>query len=122
MTEEPKIMLFNKPSDLTYRDWYNSEARRLLNRIPKNVVRWVYSEDMTDEEKAEHPTHETTGGYLKVLDESDCGQLWWDSLSIYQKEVIENIPNFDPEIFKQCTGVDVGNISVNKRSCRMQKQ
>ena len=32
--------------------------------------------DMTDEEKAGHPTHETTGGYLKVLDESECAQFW----------------------------------------------
>ena len=75
-TVEQKIMLFNKPSDMTYRDWYESDARWLLNQIPKDVVEWIYSEDMTDEEKAEHLTHETTGGYLKVLDESECGQLW----------------------------------------------
>ena len=69
-TEEQKIMLFNKPSDMTYREWIDSDARYLLNQIPKDVVEWVYEEDMTDEEKAAHPTYETTGGYLKVLDES----------------------------------------------------
>ena len=107
MTEEQKIMFFNKPSDWTYNDWLRSDARYLLNRIPKNVVEWIYSEDMTDEEKAEHPTHETTGGYLKVLDESDCGQLWWGSLSDRQKNIIKALPNFDPEIFYQCTGINV---------------
>ena len=107
MTEEQKIMFFNKPSDWTYNDWLRSDARYLLNRIPKNVVEWIYSEDMTDEEKAEHPTHETTGGYLKVLDESDCGQLWWGSLSDRQKNIIKALPNFDPEIFEQCTGINV---------------
>lgn len=107
MTEEQKIMFFNKPSDWTYKDWLRSDARYLLNRIPKNVVEWIYSEDMTDEEKAEHPTHETTGGYLKVLDESDCGQLWWGSLSDRQKNIIKALPNFDPEIFYQCTGINV---------------
>ena len=106
-TVEQKIMLFNKPSDMTYREWIDSDARYLLNRIPKNVVEWIYSEDMTDEEKAEHPTHETTGGYLKVLDESECGQLWWGSLSDRQKNIIKAIPNFDAEIFFQCTGVRV---------------
>ena len=106
-TVEQKIMLFNKPSDMTYREWIDSDARYLLNRIPKNVVEWIYSEDMTDEEKAEHPTHETTGGYLKVLDESECGQLWWGSLSDRRKEIIKAIPNFDAEIFFQCTGVRV---------------
>ena len=106
-TVEQKILLFNKPSDMTYRDWYESDARWLLNQIPKDVVEWIYSEDMTDEEKAEHPTHETTGGYLKVLDESECGQLWWGSLSDRQKNIIKAIPNFDAEIFFQCTGIRV---------------
>ena len=106
-TEEQKITLFNKPSDMTYREWLDSDARYLLNQIPKDVVEWVYEEDMTDEEKAAHPTYETTGGYLKVLDESECGQLWWGSLSDRRKEIIKAIPNFDAEIFFQCTGVRV---------------
>ena len=106
-TEEQKIMLFNKPSNMTYREWLESDARWLLNQIPKDVVEWVYAENMTDEEKAAHPTYETTGGYLKVLDESECGQLWWGSLSDRRKEIIKAIPNFDAEIFFQCTGVRV---------------
>ena len=106
-TEEQKIMLFNKPSDMTYNDWLRSDARYLLNQIPKDVVEWVYEEDMTDEEKVANPTYETTGGYLKVLDESECGQLWWGSLSDFQKNYIRSIPNFDAEIFEQCTGIKV---------------
>ena len=106
-TEEQKIVLFNKPSNMTYSEWLDSDARYLLNQIPKDVVEWVYEEDMTDEEKAAHPTYETTGGYLKVLDESECGQLWWGSLSDHRKEIIKAIPNFDAEIFFQCTGVRV---------------
>ena len=108
MTEEQKIMFFNKPSDWTYNDWLCSDARYLLNRIPKNVVEWIHSEDMTDEEKAEHPTHETTGGYLKVLDESECSQIWWEGLSEYHRDIIRSLPNFDATIFEQCTGIKVG--------------
>ena len=100
-------MLFNKPSDMTYNDWLRSDARYLLNQIPKDVVEWVYEEDMTDEEKVANPTYETTGGYLKVLDESECGQLWCGSLSDIQKKHIKSIPNFDAEIFEQCTGIKV---------------
>ena len=106
-TEEQKITLFNKPSDITYNDWLRSDARYLLNQIPKDVVEWVYKEDMTDEEKAANPTYETTGGYLKVLNESECSQLWWGSLSDFQKNYIKSIPNFDAEIFEQCTGIKV---------------
>ena len=104
-TVEQKIMLFNKQSDMTYRDWCKSDARYLLNQIPKDVVEWIYSDNMTDEEKEQHPTYKTTDGYLKKLDETECGQLWWDSLSNHQKNIIKAIPNFDAEIFFQCTGI-----------------
>ena len=104
-TEEQKIMLFNKPSSMTYCEWVDSDARDLLNQIPKNVVEWIYEENMTDTEKAAHPTYETTGGYLKVLDEFECGQLWWNGLSDHQKNIIKEIPNFDADIFFQCTGI-----------------
>ena len=104
-TEEEKIHLFNKPSDWTYRDWFNSDARYLLNQIPRDVVEWIWSSDMTDKEKEAHPEHETTGGYLKVLDESDCAQIWWDGLSQIEKRIIRSIPNFDKEIFSEITGI-----------------
>ena len=106
-TEEPKIFLFNKPSDWTYRDWLNSDARYLLNQIPRNVVDWIWSDDMTDEEKEQHPEYEVVGGYLKILDESECGQLWWDSLSERYKNIIKAMPNFDKEIFEDVTGIKI---------------
>ena len=106
-TKEKKIMLFDKPSNMTFCEWMGSEARYLLNQMPKGVVEWVYEVDMTDEEKEQHPSYETTGGYLKVLDESECGQIWWGSLSDCQKNIIKAIPNFDAEIFFQCTGIRV---------------
>ena len=106
-TEESTIMLFNKPSKWTYRDWLNSDARYLLMDIPKDVVEWVYEEDMTDEEKVAHPTYKTTGGYLKILDESECAQIWWDGLSEADRNKIKSIPNFDIEIFEQCTSIKI---------------
>lgn len=106
-TEEPKIFLFNKPSDWTYRDWLNSDARYLLNQIPRNVVDWIWSDNMTDEEKEQHPEYEVVDGYLKILDESECGQLWWDSLSERYKNIIKAMPNFDKEIFEDVTGIKI---------------
>ena len=106
-TVSPKIYLFNKPSEWTYQDWLNSEARYLLNQIPGDVLEYIYLSDMTDEEKAAHPEAETTGGYLKILDNSECAVIWWRGLSDRQKAVITAIPNFDKEIFKQITGIDV---------------
>ena len=109
-TEEQKIMLFNKPSNMTYNDWLGSDARYLLDYIPKNVVEWVHEKNMTDEEKAAHPTYETTFGYLRVLDESESAQIWWDGLSETDKSKIKAIPNFDVEIFEECTGIKIREV------------
>ena len=106
-TTSPKIYLFNKPSEWTYEDWLNSEARYLLNQIPGDVLEYIWLSDMTDEEKAAHPEAETTGGYLKILDNSECAVIWWRGLSDRQKAIIIAIPNFDKAIFKEITGIDV---------------
>lgn len=106
-TEEPKIYLFNKPSDWTYHDWLSSDIKHLLDQIPRNVVDWIWLDDMTDEEKKEHPEYEVVGGYLKILNESEYGQLWWDNLNEEDKNSIKSLPNFDAEIFEQCTGIKI---------------
>lgn len=106
-TQKHKMFMFDKPCDWTLEDWFNSPARRLLNHIQKNVVEWIPSYRMTYEEKAEYPTHKKTGGYLKILDESECAQLWWDNLREEEREVIFSLPNFDEEIFERCTGIKI---------------
>ena len=108
-TVEPKIYLFNKPSDWTYRDWLNSDARYILNRIPGDVLEYIWLQNMTDEEKEEHPEAEVTGGYLKQIDNSKLLSDWWNSLKEKEKAVIKSIPNFDKEIFKEITGIDVND-------------
>ena len=105
-TEEHKILLFNKPSDWTYKDWLDSDARYILNNIQKNTVKWIYDSEMTEAEKEANPTYETTGGYLKVLNESERAQGWWEALSESDKNTIMDIPNFDAAIFEQITGIN----------------
>ena len=99
--------MFNKPSDWTYRDWINSKARYLLNHIPSNILQWVYAAEMTDEEKAQHPEYETTGGYLKTFKKTESAQMWYDGLSDQEKDTIKSLPNFDADIFEEITGIGV---------------
>lgn len=99
--------MFNKSSDWSIEDWRCSKAKRLLDTISYNALQWVYSDKMTEEEKEQHPKYKTIGGYLKELDKSECGQLWWDNLSDCDKNVIKSLPNFDAEIFKEITGIDI---------------
>ena len=107
MTEEPTIMMFNKPTSWTHQTWYSSDARYYLNQIPRNVVEWISENDMTDKEKENHPEYKTTGGYLKVLDETECAQMWWDNANEEVKQCILDLPNFNADIFKECAGIDV---------------
>lgn len=107
-TEEPKIYLFDKPSDWTYRDWINSDARYILNNMPTDDICWVYSEDMTDEEIKEHPEHETTGGFLRTRNKSSERQAWWNDLSEHWKKEVKSLPNFDEKVFERITGIKIG--------------
>ena len=107
-TEEPKIYLFDKPSDWTYRDWLNSDARYILNNMPTDEIDWVYSEDMTDEEKEKHPEHEITGGFLRTLSKSSERQTWWNDLGEHWENEVKSIPNFDEKVFERITGIKIG--------------
>ena len=106
-TESPKIFLFNKPSDWTYQDWLNSDARYILMDCPSNVLSWIWEDDMTDEEKEQHPEYSVTGGFLKHIEKETGRQMWWDGLSDIKKTIVMNLPNFDKNIFKEITGIDV---------------
>ena len=106
-TESPKIFLFNKPSDWTYQDWLNSDARYILMDCPSNVLSWIWEDDMTDEEKEQHPEYSVTGGFLKHIEKETGRQMWWDGLSDRKKTIVTNLPNFDKDIFKEITGIDV---------------
>ena len=115
-TEAQKIKMFNKESDWNYGDWFESKARALLNRIPQKIVEWVLEEDMTEQEKTDNPECATAGGYLKVVDGAGCAQEWWDGLREHEKDAIRGLPNFDPEIFRECTGIDMGSNTLVKES------
>lgn len=106
-TEKPKLKFFDKETDMTLEQWLDSGARYLMDQIDFRLTDWIYSSDMTDEEKAEHPEHETTGGYLKIREKTECCTEWWNGLSEKEKNIIKEIPNFDADKFYQITGIRV---------------
>ena len=108
-TKKQKIYIFNKLSDWTLEDWFESDVRQILNWNFESSV-WVYEENMTEEEKEKYPTYKTTGGYLKTFDFKEACKNMWDRLTNEEKnKVITGLPNFDSEIFKEITGIDVTN-------------
>ena len=110
-TEQPKIYMFNKPSDWTLQNWFDSRARYLLNQIDNCPLEYVWFDTMSDEEKAAHPEAKTTGGYLKERTTADNARKWWAGLDAADRNVIFSLPNFDAEVFKEITGVDVNETS-----------
>ena len=104
-TTEPTVRLFDHQTDITFSDFKWSRAYGLLCNIPSDCLTWKYSEYMTDDEKAAHPEHETTGGFL-YLEKADR-QAWWESLSDDSKAAITSMPYFDAEKFFICTGIKV---------------
>ena len=104
-TTEPTIRLFDHQTDITFSDFRNSRAYGLLCSMPSDCLTWKYSEYMTDDEKAAHPEHETTGGFL-YLEKADR-QAWWESLSDESKATITSMPYFDADKFYKCTNIRV---------------
>ena len=105
--EEPKIFMFNKPSNMTMRDWQTSEAKYIMKHCPHKNVEWISKYCMSDKEKTKNPSYKFTGGYLKVEEPKYSPQEWWDGLPDQKKEAIMTLPNFDANIFKEITGIEV---------------
>lgn len=62
---------------------------------------------MTDDEKNEHPEHETTGGYLKQYTYREAWKRAWETASDHDKRLLYSLPNFDPVVFEEISGIDV---------------
>ena len=95
----PTVDLFCKPSGLTAEQVGEIKGVQILNRNYENNW-WIYSENMTEEEKKAHPDHETLGGYLKTVPFKEACRMMWERLTDEEKTEVKKIPNFDAVIFE----------------------
>lgn len=103
-TEEKTVPIFNKDSGLTwkeiiYKDWYAA-----LRSGSFKLTEWIW---YTEEEMEDSPIRQAIQGYLKQYTFEEACLNWWDSLSNECKELIKTMPNFDAEIFKEITRIEV---------------
>lgn len=103
--KQPKIKMFDKESDWTFRDWARSDAIIIMSTCPCTYSDFIRESEMTEEEKENHPEYKTTGGYIKtfVVTKEDK-EKWWNDLSIEDKNAIRALPNFDFDKFRHCVG------------------
>ena len=100
------IKLFNKESDWTLDTWKNSRAYGIIDNYFKLTL-WINDYNMTDEEKEKHPEYEATEGYLKEVSYTEAWKNMWNCINDTEKEAFTSLPNFDKDIFKTITGIDI---------------
>ena len=105
-TEESKIKIFDVQSDMTLSEWRRTRAAQILSHNFENNI-WVRSEYMTVEEKKMYPSHKTTGGYLKSFSFKEACANMWNNLTDKERDIIQSIPNFNKDKFKQITGIEI---------------
>jgi hypothetical protein len=69
------------------------------------LTEWILPENMTEQEKKDNPSWENCEGYLKERTFEEATNLAWQELSEERKQHFLNLPNFDSEIFEQCTQI-----------------
>jgi hypothetical protein len=103
-TRERTLTMFNKDSEMTWDEFIDSEYYYAIYSSPFNLTEWIY---YTEEEKKNSPIRQAIGGYLKKYTFKEACKNWWDNMTDENKDIIQSIPNFDKEIFKEITGIEV---------------
>jgi len=103
-TNHGKPSFFDKPFNGTW-----DEAGALIPYVSLKLgAYWVESSEMTEQQKADNPSHETTGGVLLSYNHT-YHQAWaiaWAEMDQATRDRFLNLPNFDAAKFQQITGID----------------
>ena len=118
-TDTPKVRMFNHDTDMKFNDSILLRFRAIMSDCPCTHSDYINVNDMSDEEKKNHPEYKSIGGYLKVFEVSRKEkQEWWDErVSDEDKEFIWSLPYFDAAIFEECTGIRVAENCKQNTVC-----
>ena len=105
-TITPNAMMFNKPTEYAYSAIYYMPGMCAI-RSHFILNKWVGLSSMTDQEKSDHPKCKTCGGYLKTYGYKEAWKNAWEEMTESERESVKELPNFDPDIFYEITGVRV---------------
>ena len=72
-----------------------------------DLTYWVEESEMTNEEKTLDPGYHYRGGQLRKKDYKTAFKESWDNADQEDREKIKNLPNFDPQIFFEISGIDL---------------
>jgi len=103
-TTEPKINIFNVPTDMTMSEFLDSRYYRAITSSDFKLTEWI---PYTEEEMEKDESKKLIGGYLKTYTYKEACKNWWNGMSSKNKAIICSIPNFDANVFKEITGIEV---------------
>jgi hypothetical protein len=90
---------------MTWDEWYDHPAYSLSFGL--NIAVWIPLANMTDDEKNENPKALVCKGYVKVFTYHEAWANLWKTLDDDQKNSFKTLPNFDSDIFKEITGIEL---------------
>jgi len=105
LDNNPKIWLFDAPTNINVRDWENSKPVQIMGNL--EPVIFVPMSIMTEKEKQDNPKYETTEGYLKTITLKEAWANLWGNLSKEDKQAFIDLPNFDAAKFESITGIKI---------------
>ena len=102
--DDKNIRIFNKPSGMSLKDFWESIYWYAICSAPFNLTEWI---EYTQEEKKADPQKKLVGGHLRTYTMEKAWANWWNELTDENKEIIKQIPNFDPDVFEDITGIEI---------------
>ncbi len=117
-SDTPKVRIFNKDTDINYED-FDSDIFPQFFYFDYNTTEWISEDNMTDEEKQQNPLYNIAWWYLKKLipntTDKESKEEWiykawrasWDKATDEDRRKVYSIPNWDNEVFKEISGIDV---------------
>ena len=89
---------------MTVREFQKSKYYSAIYSSAFILTEWI---EYTAEEKSTDKAKELIGGYLKQYDYKEACAKWWAEMSAENREIIQQIPNFDADKFFEITGIRV---------------
>ena len=105
-TNEPTVRMFNKETNLK-----RSEIN--IPYFKLELTKWILESDMTAEQKKADKDFHIKGGTLVKRTYKEAWALAWSEMSADTRAQFLALPNFDVEIFKEITGINVNQDSCN---------
>jgi len=97
------VRVFNNMIDRTI--WNNASKPDFIYRMTPTI--WISESEMSDEDKKNHPEYFCQQGYLKKISYKEAWKKAWDSKNDNDLELLKALPNFDKDIFKEITGINI---------------